>query len=473
MRMTRLRLLLLLFLTLALTGVPGVALADNAGTVAGALHDRPVYQAPGLDLVDVGAVQDTLSGSQPKVYVAVLPANAASSKSQAQSRANDIGRALGESSAVVLVVTESQLLGAAEGSNARSHGVDASTALSQTLSKDGGGAFDKTTVTRFVQDFTGRLRAQATSSGSNGSGSNSAGSNSSGSNSSGSNSSSSGGGHTGVALLVGLLVLLGLGGLLAVRSSKRRKGKQQEGMRADVESLYNRLGSDVSTLDAQGDRVAQQALSDASERYGATGAALSGADTPEKFAAARRTAVEGLVAARTARKQLGLDPGPEIPLPPGTGPQLQNAGEVQFNNQSYSGAPSYQPGYQHYYGGGMLGGQMVPGGWYSQPFWTPFLLGSALSGGFGGGGMFGGGYGGYGGGYGSGYEEGREDAREDDQGDNGGGGGDSGGGGGGGSGGDWGGGGGDWGGGGGGGGGGDWGGGGGGGGGGDGGGGGW
>jgi hypothetical protein len=453
MRMTRLRLLLLLFLTLALTGVPGVALADNAGTVAGALHDRPVYQAPGLDLVDVGAVQDTLSGSQPKVYVAVLPANAASSKSQAQSRANDIGRALGESSAVVLVVTKSQHLGAAEGSNARSHGVDASTALSQTLSADGAGAFDKATITRFVQDFTGRVRAQATSSGSN----------SSGSNSSGSNSSSSGGGHTGVALLVGLLVLLGLGGLLAVRSSKRRKGKQQEGMRADVESLYNRLGSDVSTLDARDDRVAQQALSDASERYGATGAALSGADTPEKFAAARRTAVEGLVAARTARKQLGLDPGPEIPLPPGTGPQLQDAGQVQFNNQSYSGAPSYQPGYQHYYGGGMLGGQMVPGGWYSQPFWTPFLLGSALSGGFGGGGMFGGGYGGYGGyggGYGSGYEEGREDAREDDQGDNGGGGG------------DWGGGGGDWGGGGGGGGGGDWGGGGGGGGG-DGGGGGW
>jgi len=453
MRMTRLRLLLLLFLTLALTGVPGVALADNAGTVVGALHDRPVYQAPGLDLVDVGAVQDTLSGSQPKVYVAVLPANAASSKSQAQSRANDIGRALGESSAVVLVVTKSQHLGAAEGSNARSHGVDASTALSQTLSADGAGAFDKATITRFVQDFTGRVRAQATSSGSN----------SSGSNSSGSNSSSSGGGHTGVALLVGLLVLLGLGGLLAVRSSKRRKGKQQEGMRADVESLYNRLGSDVSTLDARDDRVAQQALSDASERYGATGAALSGADTPEKFAAARRTAVEGLVAARTARKQLGLDPGPEIPLPPGTGPQLQDAGQVQFNNQSYSGAPSYQPGYQHYYGGGMLGGQMVPGGWYSQPFWTPFLLGSALSGGFGGGGMFGGGYGGYGGyggGYGSGYEEGREDAREDDQGDNGGGGG------------DWGGGGGDWGGGGGGGGGGDWGGGGGGGGG-DGGGGGW
>jgi len=422
--MRALRLILLLVLALATAAVPGTAFADNAGTVAAALHDRPVYQAPGLDLVDIAAVQDTLGGSHPTVYLAVLPADAASTSTQAASRASDIGRALGESDAVVLVVTASKHLGAAEGKGARAQGVAAGSALRQTLSADGGGAFSKSTVTRFVMDFAGRVRSQAGSGASGGS---------SGSSSSG--EGGSGGGHSGLYLLVGLLVLLGLGGLFAVRSSKNRKRKQQEGMRADVESLYNRLGSDVSTLNAQGDRVAQQALSDASERYGATGAALSQADTPEEFAAARRTAVEGLVAARTAREKLGLDPGPEIPLPPGTGPQLQDAGQVQFNNQSYSGAPSYQPGYQHYYGGGMLGGQMVPGGWYSQPFWTPFLLGSALSGGFGGGGLFGGGYGGYGGGYGSGYEEGREDAQEQNQ-DSGGGGDWGGGGGGGGGGGD-------------------------------------
>jgi hypothetical protein len=204
-----------------------------------------------------------------------------------------------------------------------------------------------------------------------------------------------------------------------------------EGLRADVESLYNRLGSDISTIPGGDDAVAKQALSDAAERYNATGALLAHADTPGEFAAARRTAVEGLVAAQTARKKLGLDPGPEIPLPPGQGPQLIAEQKVRVGDQEYEGSPTYQPGRGHYYGGGYYNGQVVPGGWYAFPFWETMLMTSVLTGGFGGGGMFGGG------GYERGYEEGRDDARDDSGGgglgggDWGGGGGDWGGGGGG------------------------------------------
>ena len=111
-----------------------------------------------------------------------------------------------------------------------------------------------------------------------------------------------------------------------------------------------------------------------SERCTTTGAILASADTPGAYAAARRTAVEGLVAARVVRERLGLDPGPEVPLPPGTGPMLQERGRVQVGEQSFAGSPAYEPGRGHYYPGGQLGGQAVPGGWYSVPFWETALL---------------------------------------------------------------------------------------------------
>ena len=176
-------------------------------------------------------------------------------------------------------------------------------------------------------------------------------------------------------------------------------------------------------------------MADASERYNTCGATLATADSPAEFAAARRTAVEGLTAARVARKELGLDPGPEIPMPAGGGPQLTQEQQLQFGDQTINGGPEYGPGRPHYYGGGTVNGQQVGGGWYSAPFWQPFLLGSILTGGLGGGGLFGGGH--DSGGFERGYEEGRESAEHDA---GGGGGGDWGGGGGfggGGGGGDW------------------------------------
>ena len=198
-----------------------------------------------------------------------------------------------------------------------------------------------------------------------------------------------------------MLALAGAGaGVAVLRRNTKRRAKALESDRADVESLYGRLGSDVATLSAGDDPVTRQALSDASERYGATGALMSQADTPGEFAAARRTAIEGLTAARVARERLGLDPGPDIPPPPSTGPQLEQQTRVEVDDQEYDGSPTYAPGRGHYFGGGVLGGRTVPGGWYGVPFWETMLLGSILSGGLGGGG------------YERGDEEGVDDAGE-------------------------------------------------------------
>jgi hypothetical protein len=209
------------------------------------------------------------------------------------------------------------------------------------------------------------------------------------------------------------IVVLGAGGLgLYLVSRRRRRLRMLEGRRAEVLSLYDRLGADVQNLDAKDDPVARQALADAAERYTATGSLLSHADTEGEYDAARRTALEGLQATRTARKALGLDLGPELPpISPPRGEQLTEQREVAVAGQSYQGYPQYTPGAPYYY----AGGAGVPGGWYSFPFWETLLLGSVLTGGFGGWG---------GGGYDSGYDRGFEagqDTAEDRSRDSGGG----------------------------------------------------
>ena len=394
---------LLPLVLLLLLAVPGVAHAESADQVAAALRTSPVFQQAGVDLVDVAGLRTELDGTDPQVYLAVLSGAAAGSDVQARSRAVEIGRALGDSDAVVLVITENGHLGAGAGAAAVARGVDARQALSAAR-KDAGGS-SKSDLTALVTSFAERVTSQAGTASSGG--------------------GSSSGGTNLLPWAVGGLVVAGGAAFVVVGNGRKRRNKLNEGLRADVEQLYNRLASDVSTIDAGDNEVARQALADAAERYNATGATLASADSPPEFAAARRTAIEGLTAAQTARRALGLDPGPEVPsLSGGGGPHLTGDQRVQFQGQEYDGSPTYQPGRGHYFEGGYVGGQQVPGGWYSAPFWTPFLLGGILTGGFGGGGMFGGG------GFERGYEAGRDDAN-DGGGDWGGGGGDWGGGGGG------------------------------------------
>jgi len=250
-------------------------------------------------------------------------------------------------------------------------------------------------------------------------------------------SGESGGGATVWPWLVGLGVLIagGVGGVVFYR--KRKLKRQLEAAKANVMPYYDRLANEVNTLDPKDDATARQAVADAAERFTSAGSQLATADSVEKYAAARRTTLEGLYAAVTARKALGLDPGPELPpIEEPRGDQLTKAQDVTVQGQTYQGYPDYTPGAPYYYGGG----RGVPGGWYSFPFWETLLIGSVLTGGFGG---WGGG--GYGAGYDSGFEAGRDSAQDSGNGSDSGGGSDWGGGGGGwGGGGDWGGGGGDW-----------------------------
>lgn len=418
---------LLLLTVLAVLAVPGIAHAATVNDVVADLRRDKVYVDPasGAEL-DEDRIRNAI-GTNP-IYVASLPARAAAAQQRGLPElVVRIGQGLGNSQAAVLVLTDDSRFQADEGGAASSRGINAGNAARQAFA-GGGGDLNEEQLTARVLDFVRRVQAQA--------GSRSAGGNGTAFSNEEQNSGSGGG----TAVVLGGLGLAAAGGGAFLYSrSRRRRLTELESSRADVESLYNRLGSDVATLSGGDDQVARQALADAAERYNATGALMSQADTPGEFEAARRTAVEGLTAARVARSRLGLDPGPDIPAPPGSGPQLQAAERVKVGDQEYDGSPDYQPGRQHYYGGGTVNGQMVPGGWYAMPFWETMLIGSVLAGGFGG---FGGGYGA--GGYERGYEEGVEDAGDARQGD-GGGWGDGGGGGWGGGGGGWdGGGGGDW-----------------------------
>ena len=181
---------------------------------------------------------------------------------------------------------------------------------------------------------------------------------------------------------------------------------------ADVVSLRDRLAQDVRALDPGADPVARQAAADAAERLETCTTLLERARSEGQLRTAWHAAVEGLTAARVVRARLGLDPGPPIPLPPSTAPQLSQRSRVLVGGTEHVGSPTYEPGLRHWFPGGYYGGRPVPGGWYAAPFWeTAVLAGAAgaLFGGLAAGGLFGGwdegdwgggdgGFGGFGGG---------------------------------------------------------------------------
>jgi hypothetical protein len=422
------RLAVLPLLLLAAASLLGLTLArpahaaDPVSNAISALRSNPVYVDPnaeGKDVVDVSQVENAVSGSD--VVVAVLPASAG----EPATLPAQIGRALGGGHSVIVLTGKNIHAGSNQLPAGRAD------QLAKQAFGDHSGNFSKDNVTGAIVELTGMLKS-AEAAGPSGGGS-----------SSSSDSSSDGGSGSGavVALVVIAAIVIGGLGFISVR---RRRRRQQEfaNAKAEVRGYYERLGNDVLTLDPKGDEVTGQALADAAERYSSAGSAIANATTVEQLRLARQTAIEGLYAARVARQRLGLDPGPDLPTLGGApGTSLDSSQQVQFGDKQYEGHPDYRPGAPYYYGGGTIGGSWVPGGWYSTPFWEPFLLGAVLSGGFGGG--WGGG--GYGAGYDQGFERGYDEAQKDDPGGDWGGGG-----------GDWGGGGGDWGGGGGGDGGGGW-----------------
>ncbi len=380
-----------------LLGAP-VAHADEVDDAVTALKTSSVYVAPGVTTpkIDQAAVQAAI-GSQP-IKIAVLSSDNYGSVSKAFDAAKQIGGTIAPNAPLTVGVVAGRSFSAA--SSAYCSG------SASTVAKDAIDA-NRTTLQR-TEDVTSTIQAFVTGLQSRPvSGSASCqGSSANGQSDIGAASSDSGSAWPWV-LGLGAVGVAGVGGAGAYAVSRRRRRlKELEGRRAEVLSLYDRLGADVQNLDGD-DPVVRQALADAAERYNATGSQLSQADTHQEFDVARRTALEGLQAARTARLKLGLDPGPELPpIAPATGEQLRAPQEVQAGGKSYQGYPEYTPGAPYYYGGGAG----YPGGWYSFPFWETVLLGSVLSGGFGG---FGGGYGG--GGFDSGYDRGYDAGRDDNQ----------------------------------------------------------
>jgi hypothetical protein len=382
---------------LALLVAAPAAHADAVDDAVNALRSAPVYVAPGVTepRIDVAAVTRAI-GSQP-IKIAVLPAGDFDSLPKAFSASAQIGQALAPNSPMTVGVVAGNNFNA---SSSKYCAGAASTVARDAVEANVDHLRQTNDVTSTIQSFVTGLQSRPLSGSPACRGSSAAGS---------SDATGDSGGSGAVPWVLGGIGVVGAGGVGAwMLSRKRRRQKEMEGRRAEVLSLYDRLGADVQNLHGGDDPVARQALADAAERYTATGSQLSQADTHQEYDVARRTALEGLQAARTARKALGIDPGPDLPpISPAYGEQLSKPQQVQVGDRTVQGYPEYTPGAPYYYGGG--GG--YPGGWYSFPFWETLLLGSVLSGGFGGGwGGWGGG--GYDAGYDRGYEAGQDNAQD-------------------------------------------------------------
>lgn len=379
---------------LALLVAAPAAHADSVDDAVNQLRSASVYVAPGVTepKIDVDAVTQAI-GSRP-IKIAVLPADEFGSLSKAFSASEQIGSTLAPDSPLTVGVVAGRNFNAS--SSQYCAGAASSVAL-DSVEATKGHLQQTNDVTSTIQSFVTGLQSRPVSGSSACQGSSAAGA---------SDATDNSGGSGAVPWVLGGIGVLGAGGVGAwLVSRRRRQQKEMEGRRAEVLSLYDRLGADVQSLHGGDDAVARQALADAAERYTATGSQLSQADTHAEFDVARRTALEGLQAARTARKALGIDPGPELPpIAPTYGEQLSKPQQVQVGDRTVQGYPEYTPGAPYYYGGG--GG--YAGGWYSFPFWETVLLGSVLSGGFGGG--WGGG--GYDAGYDRGYEAGQDNAQD-------------------------------------------------------------
>jgi hypothetical protein len=176
-------------------------------------------------------------------------------------------------------------------------------------------------------------------------------------------------------LLVVLIVLVVIGIILLVRRNGANRAQSQlEDARADAQRWYERLGGQVMNLHGD-DPAARQALSDASERYNASGGQLQQAKTIRQFELARESALEGLAYVRAARTAMGIDPGPELPAlasARGAGSLTQER-EVNVQGQEYKAGPQPGPDTPYYYPGGRVQGRPVPSGWYSTPIWKTAL----------------------------------------------------------------------------------------------------
>lgn len=313
---------LLLAPLLVLGGAQPATAEVSTGEVAAALQRSPVFQEPGVDLVDVPTLVSELTRDAPRVVVAVLAS--APTDASAGALATAIGGGLLDTDVVVLVVTADQRYGAATGRAAALRGVDARVALAAERDSVADAPFGRDTVTALVTSFAQRVAGQAAT-----------------------DRSIPQPSEEGGFPLVPVLLLVGLGvlGAVVLRSSRRRRDGAVRVLRTEVEALHRGLAGDLAGLEPGDDAVVQRAVADAKERYAAAEVLLRRAGTREQLQEARLTVLEGLHAAGTAREALGLEPGRK-----------------------------------HWFGGGRVKDQDVPAGWYPVAFWAPLLVGPLVVG---------------------------------------------------------------------------------------------
>ncbi|GAC1331302.1 MAG: hypothetical protein NVSMB13_19610 [Mycobacteriales bacterium] len=247
--MNRLRISTGLLLCAALVGAaPSAALAATAvQNATAALRSDPVYVDPAAEaasVVDADALRRQIRSGSTRIVIAVLPATAAAEAGGADALPTTIGRSLG--GRVTVGVLAGNSLRAA--SDALPSG-EAATLASRAVSAQPGTGITAARVNGALRDFVSSVqRAKPLSS--------------SGSSRS-SSSSGSGGGVVAVLLVAVLLIGGGIG--IYIFGKRRRQRREMEGARAEVISAYDRLGSDVSTLQPGEDATAKQALADAAE----------------------------------------------------------------------------------------------------------------------------------------------------------------------------------------------------------------
>ena len=219
-----------------LLATPAAALTPTSiGDIVQGLRGDQVFVHPDFAVpVDEDELSGELDGSQVALYVVAVPQELASSQQEAARLVDEVGSTIGNSDAVVLVINDQGQYFTDEGNAAEGRGVDAVAAAQSALS---GGVPDAASLTTSVGVMSDRLDQQL---------------------------SAGGGAGDGAGAPAGLLplVLIGALGVGAYSLTRRRKtakaGRQTlEDLRADVESLYGRLGSDVELLAPGDDAVAR------------------------------------------------------------------------------------------------------------------------------------------------------------------------------------------------------------------------
>jgi hypothetical protein len=117
---------------------------------------------------------------------------------------------------------------------------------------------------------------------------------------------------TAISLVAVMFVVVVAALALAARAYSRR---QLDDARAQARHWVERLGGELLLLDGAAVRaraVGPVGLTEAAERFAAARAELAGARSRRQCRIAEDTAVEGLHHIRTARRSLGIDPGPRV-----------------------------------------------------------------------------------------------------------------------------------------------------------------